>query len=156
MQLGRVLIAVVVFAAASAQAADYVVQIGAFRNPASDFGELAAEYGTVSTSQSPSGLTRFQVGAFASESEARRALARLRAVGYADAFVLRKGNGNNFVSDLPAVGAAPPSQSPRGRSAVERLPADLRSQAVYLDGVLHIKDGDRFIPLDEYDGGRYR
>jgi cell division septation protein DedD len=153
MQLARTLLILSLLGAGSALADDYVVQIGAFRQPQADFAERARQVGTVTLSTGTSGLTRFQVGGFATQREAREALTQLRAAGYADAFVRRLASTAAPLEDLPAVGAGPP---PHNTSRLDALPADLRAKVVYLDGVLHVKEGDRFIPLAEYAGGKYR
>ena len=148
-------IAAILLIAGSVSAEPFVVQIGAFRNPQADFGARAAEFGTLSTSRSPEGLTRFEVGTFANEREARRALASIHAAGYTDAFVRRQHAGSRILNirDLPAVGAGP---GDRHEARLARLPSELRSRVVILDGVLSVKEGERFIPLDEYEGGRWR
>lgn len=157
MKLFRTLIVVFLLGAGAAEAAEYVVQIGAFRNPHADFGEAAAEIGVLSTRESPSGLTRFVVGSFATEAEAQQAMRRLRAAGYSDAFVRRTIADARAIEDLPAIEELPAvGAGPSERSRFESLPRELRARTVYLDGVLHVKEGDRFTPLDEYEGGRYR
>ncbi len=139
-----------VLSASAASAAEYVVQIGAFRRPSQDFAAAARQVGEVTTVVTSSGVTLFQVGTFGSFSEANEARSSLRAAGYADAFVRRA---RRSAASLPAVSAAPPAE---GATRFERLPAELQARTVYLDGRLHVKEGDRFIPLSEYEGGRYR
>ena len=135
-----------------AAAAEYVVQIGAFRHPNPSFAEAASTVGQVSNRVTASGLTRVEVGSYASRTAAIEALERLRAAGYDDAFVRRSGAGNPAPAALaprtPAVSAAP---KPRGvQDELASLPADIRRRAVILDGRLHIKEGNRFIPIAEY------
>jgi cell division septation protein DedD len=134
-------------AAAAAGAADYTVQIGAFRNPDPSFAESASRLGSVHTSRSEAGLTRFLVGRFPTRSAAQALLEKLRGAGYSDAFVRRADPAPN----LPDVaqGPRPSAAAETGDASLESLPADVRDKVVRLDGVLHIKEGDRFTPLSE-------
>jgi hypothetical protein len=91
----------------------YVVQIGSFRRAPSDFGARAAKVGTLSTTVTPSGLTRFQVGSFRSEHEARQAQSRLRAAGYADAFVRQVDPATATHAEPPAMSAGTSQAPPR-------------------------------------------
>ena len=131
-----------VLAASLAQAGDYTVQIGAFRNAPVDFASAAEDVGSLVTSQTEEGVTRYRIGEYASfraADEARRALVE---AGYADAFVIRaRGVGR-------AAARATESRRPEG-DPLAGIPADLRARVVILDGAYHVKDGDRFTPLEE-------
>ncbi len=128
-------------------AAEYVVQIGALSRANPGFAAPAMSVGTVMTSETETGLTRYRVGPFASRSEARAAKAKLQAAGYADAYVSR-------IQTLPDVASAPPSPSkgasPPGSVDISTLPEEVRAKLVYLDGELHIKEGKKFVPLSKY------
>ena len=89
----------------------YVVQIGAFRRPPRDFGDRAAKLGTLITTKTPSGFTRIQVGSYTSAREARQAQVRLRAAGYADAFVRRADPSTATLPEHPAPSAGAPLTS---------------------------------------------
>lgn len=143
--------AVLVALASTTASAEFSVQIGAFRTVGSGFEDDARAFGSVYTDVTAAGVTRVRVGPFSSRAEADAAVRDIRAAGYNDAFVLR--TGMDASSSLPSVAAAPPV-SVSHTSDFDRLPADVRANAVYLDGALHVKEGDRFIPLREYN--RYR
>lgn len=140
--------ATILLAAAGAWANDYVVQVGALERPSEPFAERARTIGAVSTSQTDEGMTRYRVGPFSTKVEAEQAKAELRAAGYEDAFVLQTRRSSR-TAELPPVSAGPESAA----DEVAALPEDLRRRVVYLDGVLHVKEGDRFTKLSEYPYG---
>jgi len=154
-------------AATSISAEEYSVQIGAFRKPAPSFTEKAAAVGKLYTTKTASGLTRIQVGRFASKQEAAVAKAALLGAGYADAFVVRKGVAAARTSSTrkdttqTAPGSPRPAESgvlrasPVDRDPLAGVPEDLRDRVVILDGRLHVVEGDQFTPLDEYERPRY-
>lgn len=143
----------------TASAEEYSVQIGAFRDVAPSFTQGAEKVGKLYKTKTASGITRIQVGRFASKEEAAIAKTALLGAGYADAFVVRKG--------VAAVRAAPTEKRARGsessvlrpsaavRDPLAGVPEDLRDRVVILDGRLHVVEGDRFIPLDQYDRPRF-
>ena len=141
-----VVCASVMAGASGSAAAEYVVQIGALSRANPGFAVDAMSVGTVMTSESEAGLIRYRVGPFASPSEARAAKAKLRAAGYPDAYIRR-------IQAPPAVSSAPLSGSesvPPGTVDISTLPEEVRAKLVYLDGELHIKEGEKFVPLSKY------
>lgn len=129
--------------ASLAQAGDYTVQIGAFRNPPADFARAAESVGPLQTTRTAAGVTRYRIGEYASEDEADVARIALVEAGYADAFVIRAGGARRVASIPP-----PRTESPPG-DPLAGVPDHLRARVVLLDGVYHVKDGDRFTPLEE-------
>jgi len=79
-----------VVSAGSAAADEYSVQIGAFETPEPGFAEAAEKVGKLYQTRSPGGLTRIQVGRYASLEEANVALRALTGAGYSDAYVVNK------------------------------------------------------------------
>ncbi|MEM9175333.1 MAG: SPOR domain-containing protein [Myxococcota bacterium] len=128
-----------------AQAGDYTVQIGAFRNAPGGFAAEAEAVGPLRTTENAEGVTRFRIGEYGSVSEAEIARAALVAAGYADAFVIRARGG----APVAARTAEPMRSSRRAADPLAGVPANLRARVVVLDGAYHVKDGERFIPLDE-------
>lgn len=144
-----------------ATAAEYVVQIGAFKFPPSSTINSLGSYGEILEESTAGGLTRILVGTFGSHGEATGIRDQLRDQGYPDAFVTRFGGqssyASNSVSDdynsavddaysvakstAPAAGG---STSMAGLSDEEKL------RAVFLDGQLKMKVGDEFLSLDDY------
>jgi len=135
-------------------AAEYAIQVGAFKNPNAGYAENLRGYGEVNTAQSNS-ITVFTVGRYGSVAEANADLGRIEA-DYPGA----------FVRNMPAAARSVATASPRPTAAVqststrirttpdtqlwESLSDSERRRVVYLDGVLHLKQGDQFVPLAEY------
>lgn len=138
--------------------AEFSVQIGAFREPAPSFTEKAEGIGKLYRSQSPTGLTRLQVGRFATKKEADVARTALLGAGYAGAFVVEKGvrlqaaadstKNSNVAGSRERVIVS--KRSLRASDPMAGVPEDLRDRVVILDGRLHVVEGESFIPLDEY------
>lgn len=133
-----VIVALVAGVSSVATAGEYSVQIGAFRDVESGYAERATAVGELYTERTRAGVTRFQIGRFASKQAAQAARSALIGAGYADAFVVEKA-----VADASRPDAAP-SADP-----LASVPDSLRSRVVLLDGAYQVKEGDRFVPLAE-------
>lgn len=133
--------------ASVAQAGDYTVQIGAFRSAPADFAAAAERVGALHTTQTEQGVTRYRIGDYASKDEAESARAALVEAGYTDAFVIRARGGRRASTSPTSTEARRPGS--RSGDPLAGLPAELRARIVLLDGAYHVKDGDRFIPLEE-------
>lgn len=147
--------ALLIACASGAQASDYVVQIGAFSKDVSDYLEPARSYGQIVERQTSSGATSYSVGPFASESDARTALDLLQE-HYPDAFV------RQHQGDAATIASSRTTTSPviartgnlSNAQTLANLTAEERERVVYLDGILHVKEGDEFIPLAQYQHRR--
>ena len=133
--------------ASLAQAGDYTVQIGAFRNAPAGFSSAAERVGPLRTTLTANGVTRYRIGDFASRDAADAARDALVEAGYPDAFVIR----SRGAAEMTAVRSptAPAMRDADVGDPLANLPAHLQSRVVLLDGEYHVKDGDRFIKLDE-------
>ncbi len=147
--------------------ADYTVQIGAFSKPSDAFAAPARSIGQVNTTATSNGITIFTVGDFDTMTSAKDALDSLRN-DYPDAFVRNiPGSRKPVAASRPAepttTGMATPTPTePKTRRLTatqgssedsqlwNSLTDDERKRVVYLDGVLHLKQGERFVPLAEY------
>ena len=130
--------------AGTVRADSYSVQIGTYRTPDRDALEerVPADLGELRSTTTPSGLTQFRVGDFASREDAEEALDTLRESGFDDAFVRRLGETQAHTESE--------STKPRDDSALlSSLSEEERRNVVYLDGRLHRKVGDEFIPLED-------
>jgi hypothetical protein len=149
--------------AGAAAADEYSVQIGAFERPDPSFVAAAEAIGKLYRSRNSNGLTRIQVGRYASLEEANVALRALAGAGYADAFVVNKsarlsdsaragevGQGGQRPLQASATTSRSPSTRGDESNLLANVPAELRSRTVLLDGKLHVMEGDRFIPLRAY------
>lgn len=120
------------------QAALYSVQVGAFASPAQGFRESLTQYGSVTVDNSGA-LARFLVGNFKKRSEAELLRDELQREGFGDAFVRSIG----VVTDHAHESGPVASEQAR----IDALSEEQRNNVVYLDGVLHLKNGDSFVPL---------
>ena len=127
-----------------AHANGYTVQIGTYRNPDRDLIEdQVADIGEINTATTTSGMIEYLVGPFATDGEAQGALQRLQAAGFGDAFVRRTADSREHAQ---AHGQRFPQEEES--ELLSSLSEEERRTVVYLDGRLHRKIGDRFIPLD--------
>lgn len=135
--------------------ADYTVQIAALRQPSAGLFDSASRFGEVRMVKTSEGITRYQVGRFANAGDARPIRDRLRSAGYTDAFVRHVPNldadGATAITTIDEV-----SKLPSVSSAAADVPEEVREHMVLLDGELHVKDGDRFVPLEAYRAQRAR
>lgn len=146
---------------ATTHAAEYAIQVGAFKSPSQSYAENLRSYGEVNSSQSSSGATVFTVGRYSSVDEAKGDLNRI-ASDYPGAFVRNlpssassSGNVSNnrqlaSQKAAPRKAATPQSRQTPDTQLWESLSESERRRVVYLDGVLHLKQGDQFVPLAEY------
>jgi hypothetical protein len=134
----------------------YTIQIGAFRTPSESFVEPARSVGEIYFNRRDSGLVALSVGRFDSFDEAQDKLPLLAGdfpgayVRRAEADARSQFSASNTLS--ASAEAQPRKNAPSGTE--DQLLASLseaeRKNVVYLDGKLHFKDGNRFIPLREY------
>ncbi len=143
--------------------AEYAVQVGAFSKPSQAFADAVRELGEVNTAQSDAGITVFTVGRYATVDAAQADLARIQTT-YPDAFVRNMPAGARQPQDLPqdnavvaAVDKTPGADKSRYVSGTTEdsdlwnsLSDEERRRVVYLDGVLHVKQGEQFVPLTDY------
>lgn len=153
----RIVLAVtllLVIFSSTALGAEYMVQIGAFKNATSEAKYSdAGTVGGVHHLLSSDAWQKVMIGKFNSRQAAETARTELIGLGYQGAFLVNydrveaKLNESNIASQ-PAVYSSTASKS--DVSALMDLSADEQSMAVYLDGKLRIKRGDRFLTLEEF------
>lgn len=155
---GTFVVGLLLAIAGIANADEWSVQIGAFRSPRAGFADAAQAVGPVSKSLNSAGITRVQVGRYASEAEAMQAQDELRRLGYAGAYVVKKGVVKRGVANQPSSQArvesatSPRASDPGGdlETQLANVPPALRDRVVIVDGRLFIKEGQTFTPLEEY------
>lgn len=137
-----------------AYADSFNVQIGAYRNPDVIGIEVPATIGEIQRSKGPDGLTRLMVGPFASRDAAEKAQDELKAAGFGGAFIRATLDASMATARSQTKSAAPRVAVKHESGAAQRdldilagLSAEERRDLVYLDGRLHRKVGDEFIPL---------
>lgn len=143
----------------TASASEYTIQVGAFKNPSQSYADSLRSLGEVNTAQSSSGVTVFTVGRYNSVDAAKGDLNRI-ADQYPGAFVRNMpasarsaefaSNGGSTSSASESAPARETGNSSPDTQLWESLSESERRRVVYLDGVLHLKQGDQFVPLDEY------
>lgn len=150
---------------AAAAAELYTIQIGAFKHPSAQYTEPAQAVGAIYATERDNGVIALSVGRFDSSDSASAALEQIRDA-YPSAYVRRAhgnarqqfGSSTTAGSSRPAFAAsgsvkatptAPATQSDAD-SLLASLSAKERKHVVYLDGELHFKQGEQFVPLAEY------
>lgn len=136
--------------------AAYTIQIGAFRNPSMSFTADAARIASVYVTDRGNGIKALSVGSYGSREAAAEALSSLKDQ-YPGAYIATLSE-TALLFEGSDSAAPPPSsniavrQGPTSveRALLDRLSDAERSRVVYLDGVLHVKNGSEFIPLSEY------
>jgi len=122
----------------------YSIQIATYKNLPENFVASAEKYASVHTSQS-GGLTRVSVGRFNNRSEAQDLLSQLKLAGYEDAFISQTGSSmtSTLHHDDSHHQKSPGSEMAKFRN----LSPSEKDRAVFVDGKLHLKQGDKFIPV---------
>ena len=125
----------------------YSVQIAAYKILPDDFIESAEKYGSVHTSLLGE-LTRVSVGNFDDRSTAQSLLSQLKQVGYKDAFISRISSSMTSNQNPSKTHHRQSQSNPISEMAKFRnLPDADKESAVFIDGKLHLKEGNRFIPV---------
>ncbi len=137
-----------------ASANDFTVQIGAYKYLSQDIVNDAEAYGQVFQSKSRNQLTRIQVGAFQSRSQAASLLRQLRSAGYRDAYITLLDY--DIASNLPNNTDYGVAASTQVKTAApieitfDSLTEDEKSKATYLDGKLQIFENGQFLSVSQY------
>jgi len=118
----------------------YTVQVATYRNVPSNFVESLNQYGKVHAIQAGE-LTRVSIGSFDSRDGATNLLNKLRNEGFDDAFINRLGASTSSHSHSKI------EQSSEMTKFHSLSPSE-QDQAVFLDGKLFLKQGERFIPVE--------
>lgn len=105
------------------------------------------------------GLFRVKAGSYETRADAEYALAKLKAKGLTGVFitpntesVLKTGYKVPKVSNSEVSTVSPAGQkvSPSSMPIWKTLSAEQKRNIVYLDGILHLKENGKFIPLSNY------
>lgn len=160
-----VALAAMALSATLAQAAEYTIQIGAYEKPTKSLTAQASHLGEVNTALNDMGMTILTIGRYDTARLARVDLDSIRA-SYDGAFVRKvpdsmswgagsEGFTDNSTSTASSSDTTYSSGSTatvyaNGSNDLSSLTADERQNAVYLDGVLRMKQGDSFMSLEEY------
>jgi len=111
----------------------YTIQVGAYRESTDHILAQAHSLGEVSTRASGT-LTFVSIGKYESRDSANADLYRIQTGGFSDAFVRR----------IPRNAR---EQTASINTKLDKLTDEEKKNAVILDGKLHIKRGNDFIPI---------
>lgn len=121
---------------------NFSIQIGAYHQVSKALTDSLEQYDNVSTEYA-NNLTRVLLGKFNSKQEAELLLNRLKEDGYNDAFIRSIGTSSESTNQGHSHGRAD-----RDYTELDLLDPSDKPFAVYLDGKLHLKKGDTFIPVN--------
>ena len=138
----------------------YTIQLEASKQPDLNRYSTIEQYGVLYTEETNRGLVRVRIGNYDSTSEAKSALGQIKSQGFNDAYITvtsaDAGATSQPLADsyslIPASSAPgdTPIRSPESLPIWHDLSEEQRANVVYLDGVLHIKEGDTFTPLSQF------
>lgn len=138
----------------------YGVQIGAYQSVSPQLMEELAEYGRI-VQEPYVGLTRIIVTSTGELNDTETLLRNLKNNGFSDAYIKKIGAHAEVNASYTQRKSSHSHDSSSSHShgsdthrhidsdpKWQRLTAEQRSKAVYLDGKLHLKEGSRFIPVE--------
>ena len=150
----------------SANAADYTVQVGAYRTITQQAIDKAQRHGQTFQRRGSDNLERLSVGRFSNRADAKNMRDKLQAAGYSGAFVSRiedsSSAGTQFNSHSSKQSATSNTsytssnvtQKTRKSSSssytIDDLSRDERQKATYLDDQLRILSNGRFYTVEQY------
>ena len=130
-------------------ARDYAIQLEASKSPQLDkFTELE-EFGNLYITDAGNGFIRTRLGPFSDKHMTLDILKKVKAAGYPSAFLAIE---NNDAIESSAISSTYTGSTHIMQNAPEwnLLTAEQQANVVTLDGTLHIKNGNDFIPLSEF------
>ncbi len=148
---------------ALAKNALFSIQIAATEAPNLTFFKETTGFNSLYSEETESGLVRIKLGSYISREEAEQDLIKIKNKGFPDAFITsytgKKTIKSTKLKKQPAISSEeitinepkenkllPPSSSP----AWSKLTEAQKRNVVYVDGILHLRDGDKFIPLSNF------
>lgn len=141
-----------------AWASQYAVQLEASKTPQPEKFSTLSIHGNVYTEAASNGYIRTRLGPYNSKGRALEVLNEVHQAGYPNA-IIAKHQSNSSTTITPAI----TSKSAKHKYDIENfdvktleewkmLTPEQQNNLVYLDGKLHVKNGDSFIPLSEITG----
>ena len=136
-------------------ASQYAVQLEASKSPDLERYQSLSEYGTLYTIDGNNGYIRTRLGPYENKNAALDVLEQVHAAGFYDAYVAKKQT-SGFTENTSLIS----SDVKKNQRSIENfdvktlkewkiLTPEQQANVVYLDGVLHIKNGSQFTPLSE-------
>ncbi len=131
---------------AIAHGGQYVVQLAAVKNFDASIYKNTEQFGELRISKYEGGINRVQLGSFNGPREAEEVLKRVKALGFPDAFILSMHGEDVFPANVTD---SHTSGNLASHPVWEKLTTEQRENIVILDGVFHLKEDDKFIPLEQ-------
>jgi len=140
------------------------IQITATEAPNLAFFKESTGFESLYTEETESGLVRIKLGAYVSKKDAEKDLNEIKNKGFPDAFITSYTGKETIkpaakpkktppildeeiaINEPQENKLLPPSSSP----AWSKLSEAQKRNIVYVDGILHLHEGDKFIPLSSY------
>lgn len=133
-----------------ADAHRFSIQILASESPDIEALRASGGFDELYTEETGFGLTRVKVGAYSSRGEAERDLSNVKEKGFPDAFITSSSNQKSaqVMTSVPTPLSSNSSPLSHQQSpGWSKLTEEQKRNIVYLDGELHLHEGDEFIPL---------
>jgi hypothetical protein len=135
--------------ASQIHAGEFAIQLTASKTPQlAPFTQLE-EFGNLYTTDAGNGFIRTRLGTFSGKQAALEALTKIHAAGYKTAFLVNA-DSTDMNSGTSMTAENTSSTYLQDSTEWQGLTAEQQANVVNLDGTLHIKSGDNFIPLSEF------
>lgn len=147
-----------------AESSHYSIQVVSAQSPNLADYSLLSEFGSIYTEHVNNNTVRVKVGSYFKREEAEMALKKIRKQGFPDAFLSAY---SEKITALPKKAPEPqitikktmPTEVPSALKQVKKPPSsrpswsnltpEQKRNVVYLDGILHLRVNDDFIPLSK-------
>ncbi len=130
-------------------AGTYAIQLAASKTPELATFASLEEFGNLYTTDAGNGLIRTRLGPYLSKQTALEALTKVHAAGHSTAFLANAGS-DDMGSGTSMTFENTSSNYQQDSTELQGLSEEQQANVVNLDGTLHIKNGDDFIPLSEF------
>lgn len=136
----------------STWASQYAVQLEASKSPDLNRYEALSVHGKLYTEVADNGYTRTRLGPYENKTKALDVLDKVRTAGYTDAFIAKqqKSEPTTAVTSTTAKRQYDIENfDVKTLKEWKMLTDEQQANLVYLDGKLHVKNGNDFIPLED-------
>lgn len=127
----------------------YAIQLEASKAPRLERFESLSKLGTLYTEAAGNGYIRTRIGPYESKKLALDVLNEVHAAGYTAAIITQQKNSYEILPSVSSQQFDIQSFDVKTLKEWSMLTQEQQSNLVYLDGVLHVKNGNRFIPLSD-------
>jgi len=128
----------------------YSIQIAAVKHTTLGFYERVTGFDSLYEENSSAGFKKIKLGPYSSREDAEKSLEMVKNKGFSDAFISLYTTQLNGVSKNKQLDRFVGSVAPNTLPVWSRLTEEQRKNVVYLDGVLHVREGDDFKPISEF------